>query len=358
MNFVAVERRASGLLSEVGADRLRAITRDFFGASARLTSHRLLGDGHFSTSYLLECEGERPLVLRLSPEPAAKLWRHERALLQRQCAVQPLLEAVRDIVPRILRTDFTRRLVPRDWALLEWRPGQTWESAAPSIDPQSSRALWRDFGRIVREVHAGRGDRFGYPAPCPAHADCGSWFIRVVDDLAADLAEQEVEVAGLAPYRALLREEARRFRAVTVPSLVHGDLWWRNVLVQEGADGWRITALLDAERAFFGDPAAEWVFGFLDIPPAFWEGYGRSLHVDALDADAAWRRRAYQARGALYMMLEGVRFGFDARFAHEQFARFLAALQHGPVMTRPRHRRSIPRLPARSTDKDGATDHA
>lgn len=358
MNFVAVERRASGLLSELSAERLRAVVRTVFGGHVRLVSHRLLGDGHFSTSYQLECAGELPVVLRLAPEPTARLWRHERALLQRQCCVQPLLEAVGEIVPRIVHTDFTRRILPRDWALFEWRPGQTWESAAPSIDANSSRVLWREFGRIVREVHGQRGERFGYPAPCPAQADFGAWFLGVVDDLAADLAEQHVEVAGLTQFRALLREERHRFDAVTEPRLVHGDLWWRNVLVQQEPSGWRITALLDAERAFFGDPAAEWIFGFLDIPRAFWDGYGSCLAGDELDPEAAWRLLTYQARCALYMMLEGVRFGFDAGFAHAQFARFMASLRRGPAKARSRQAGPTVRSRTRLSNEDGAIDHA
>ncbi|MBP6105051.1 MAG: phosphotransferase [Steroidobacteraceae bacterium] len=201
------------------------------------------------------------------------------------------------------------------------------------MDAASSRALWREFGRIVRQVHAQRGERFGYPAPCPASSSFGAWFVGVVDDLAADLAEQHVEVAGLERFRELLDDERQRFDSVTAPRLVHGDLWLRNVLVEQGPDGWRITALLDAKRAFFGDPAAEWIFGFLDIPRAFWDGYGRCLAGDDLDRDAAWRRLAYQARGALCMMLEGVRFGFDAGFAHRHFARFLAALEPASAIT-------------------------
>ncbi|HVN43113.1 MAG TPA: aminoglycoside phosphotransferase family protein [Steroidobacteraceae bacterium] len=327
MSFVAVERHASGLLSEVSADRLADIARSALGERTRLATHHLLGDGHFTTSYLLECEHEAPVVLRLAPEPTARLWRHERALLQRQCSVQPVLESVGPIVPRLLHMDFSRRVVPRDWALFEWRPGESWESVAGSIDAVASARLWRQFGGIVREVHAQRGEHFGYPAPCQGHAGFGEWFTGIVDDLATDLTEQNVAVAGLDRFRALLREERWRFDAVDEPRLVHGDLWQRNVLVEPGPQGWHITGLLDAERAFFGDPAAEWIFGFLDIPEAFWEGYGRRLTSDALDSDARWRRCAYQARGALYMMLEGVRFGFDATFAHEQFARFSGALE-------------------------------
>lgn len=329
MNFVAVARRDPGLVREASPGDVQAIARAALGERTRLLEHRRLDGGHFNTTYLLRCAREPPLVLRLAPERTAQRWRHERALLQRQCSVQAMLEAAGDVVPRLLHADFTQRLVPRDWALFEWRPGRSWESVAGTIEPEAADALWREFGGVVRAVHELPATRFGYPDPMPAHASHGDWFATVVDDLAADLAEQRVKVAGLARYRQLLRDGRHRLDAIDAPRLVHGDLWSRNVLVDRNPRGWRITALLDAERAFFGDPAAEWVFGFLDLPQAFWDGYGATLAEHALDPDALWRRRAYQARGALNMMLEGARFGFDAGFAHRQFAGFSAALEPG-----------------------------
>lgn len=328
MNFVAVARRDAGLVREASHAQLLTIVRAAFGERSRLLAHRRLDGGHFNTNYLLQCAGEPPVVLRLAPERAAKVWRHERCLLQRQCSVQSTLEAaVGGVVPRLLHADFTQQLLPRDWALFEWRPGQTWESAAAAIDVSSASRLWREYGGLVRELHAQRGSSFGYPAPLGGCAGYGAWFTRIIDDLAADLAEQQIEIVGLPRFQQRLRDERHRFDAVTEPRFVHGDLWTRNVLVEHEEGGWRVTALLDAERAFFGDPAAEWIFGFLDIPQAFWEGYGRSLAEHSLDRDALWRRRACQARGALFMMLEGVRHGFDAGFAHRQFARFGAAME-------------------------------
>ena len=107
---------------------------------------------------------------------------------------------------------------------------------------------------------------------------------------------------------------------------MHGDLWTRNVLVARGGDGWHIRALLDAERAFFGEPAAEWIFGWLDLPEAFWRAYGTNLADGALAGDASWRRRAYQALGALQLILDSVRFGFDAGFARDGFSRTVRSL--------------------------------
>lgn len=79
------------------------------------------------------------------------------------------------------------------------------------------------------------------------------------------------------------------------------------------------------ERAFWGDPAAEWIFAFLDIPVEFWRAYGRDLSTPMLDGDAAFRRCCDQARGALQLILDAHRHGFAADFAHEGFA---SSLRH------------------------------
>lgn len=330
MHFVAVDRRTPVLRQEVEPALLQALCREALGQPVELSCAALMGSGHFNTSYRLDLTGRPPVVLRLGPPEGARLWRHERALLQRECSVLPLLRTLGEVIPALLHLDTGRRQVPRDWAVFECRPGEVWESVLPRIPATDQQRLWRQYGELVARLHALRGDRCGFPAPASAHGSVSSWFIALVDGLATDLAEQGVAVPGLDDFQARLRRERGRLDAALrpgeAPRLVHGDLWTRNVLVRQGPDGWVISALLDAERAFFGDPSAEWIFGFLDLPTAFWAGYGRCLADAALPADALWRRRAYQARGALQMMLEGCRFGFDAGFAHQQFARFTAAL--------------------------------
>ncbi|HOM11727.1 MAG TPA: phosphotransferase [Rubrivivax sp.] len=326
MDFVAVDRRAPVLRRPIDAATIDALCRAALGPSARLAGCALLGSGHFNTTYRLDLEHRPPVVLRLGPEAGAPLWRHERGQMARECSVQPLLRALGDAIPRLLHADFSQRLVARHWMLAEHRAGEVWELAMPRIGQAANDALWRAYGELVARLHALRGDRFGFPAPAARHARFSSWFVELVDGLAEDLAEQRIVVAGLAGFRSKLDRERARLDDGVTPRLVHGDLWPRNVLVAQASGGWKIAALLDAERAFFGDTSAEWIFGFLDIPAAFWAGYGQRLADADLGATARWRRRAYQARGALQMILEGRRFGFDAAFAHRQFARFSAEL--------------------------------
>lgn len=321
MQYVEVSRPTPKLRVPLETGLIEDLLRGVWGSSVALQAQEPVAGGHFNTSHVLTLSDGRRCVLRVAPGPDAgvPVWRHERDQLQRECAIQGHLQAaLPEVVPALLHADFSHHCLPRDWALFDWRPGQVWHGVAPRLTPAEQAGLWQQYGALVARLHAVVGPAFGFPAPRSPHRHFADWFLAVMADLAHDLQEQGVAVSGLADLRALLSEQRQRFDAVDTPRLVHGDLWPRNVLVQPHQGQWRISALLDAERAFWGDPAAEWIFGFLDIPRAFWRAYGQDLSQP--EADALWRRRAYQARGALHMVLEGQRFGFDARFAHDQFA--------------------------------------
>ena len=97
--------------------------------------------------------------------------------------------------------------------------------------------------------------------------------------------------------RELVRGHADVLDAVDTPVLVHFDLWVGNIPAARGA----VSGLVDAERAFWGDPLAEMVsvalFADIEQDPAFLGSYragGRFDHV---------RSRALGTRLALLPLL-------------------------------------------------------
>ena len=63
--------------------------------------------------------------------------------------------------------------------------------------------------------------------------------------------------------------------AITVPHLIHGDLWYGNILVDRERN---LAAMIDGDRALFGDPEFELATGWM-ISDSFLEGYGRGLDM-------------------------------------------------------------------------------
>ena len=324
MSFVRVAGHASVLWTPVAHATIAAACHKAFGEHARLVACEAVTHGGFNTIYRVHMAAHEPVVLRVSPLRRAPLFRHERGLLAREAAVHTRLAAIGLVIPRILHQDFSCTTLPRPHLFLEYRRGQPWDDVAPRIAPARAASLWSEFGNHVRKIHAIEGEAFGSPLRGEGRASHAEWLLSLFDDLATDLAERKLLVPGLAEFRIALQRRREQLELHTPPRLVHGDLWLRNVLVTREPGGWRLGAILDAERAFWSEPAAEWIFSHLEIPPAFWEAYGVDLSPGRLDDDAVLRTLVYRARGALQLVLQCYRSGVSAAFA---LARFRACAQ-------------------------------
>ena len=319
MAFVRLAGHDSVLWAPVDAPAIEAACRQALGADVRVLACEAVRHGKFNTSYRIGLAGHEPVILRVSPPARAPLFRHERGLLAREAAIHPRLATIGPVVPRILHRDFTCTILPRPYLILEYRPGAVWDEVAARVPPAANEALWRAYGAHVRQIHAISGECFGSPLPGEGDTSYPDWLIGLFDELAADLAERKLLVPGLTRFRGELHARRARLEPDGGPRLVHGDLWLRNVLVAERDGQWQISALLDAERAFWGEPAAEWIFSHLEMPRAFWDSYGTDLSPAGLHGDAQLRAFAYRARGALQLILECWRCGADAAFAHANF---------------------------------------
>lgn len=135
---------------------------------------------------------------------------------------------------------------------------------------------WADLGRVLGTLHAAVAEGYGWeadyaygPIALP-NAPTDDWptfwadrrLLAHADALPADLARRVAALAAELPARLPARPR---------PSLLHGDLWGGNVLV----DGDRVSALIDP-ACYHGhgevDLAMLCLFGRPD--PVFWQGYG------------------------------------------------------------------------------------
>ena len=82
----------------------------------------------------------------------------------------------------------------------------------------------------------------------------------------------------------------------------HGDLWLFNILIQRGSPGAapKIVGILDADRAWWGDPLADWTMFIWargdgaemdEARRQFWQAYGQPEEIPG----AAFRAAVYEA---------------------------------------------------------------
>lgn len=70
----------------------------------------------------------------------------------------------------------------------------------------------------------------------------------------------------------LFSENRPLFDKITLPCLVHTDLWEGNLLLKKNRDSWSLAAIIDGDRAIWGDPDFEMASGWM-ITDRFLEGY-------------------------------------------------------------------------------------
>jgi aminoglycoside phosphotransferase (APT) family kinase protein len=307
MEFSPIARPADDFQQGITVDELTAVCRYAFGTQTRVVSARELGSGLFNSTYLLCLGNSEQVILRVSPHPQADVFTHEQNLLRREQALEPYLGAVGHLIPRTLATDFSRQRLDRDVAFQTFLPGELWDAVQDELSEAEQSALWCQLAAIAKQIHASQGTGFGFPDGQPSFDRWSTAVAHITHIMRQDLIARgldrpptQIFIEHLAAGQALLD-------VVSEPRLLHGDLWPKNVLIDRTQSPPRIVGLLDAERGLWGDPLAEWIFYFLDIPPAFWEVYGRPPD----DPATQFRQLAYRGMYIIQVLLEASRFGWE-----------------------------------------------
>ncbi|MER6348073.1 phosphotransferase family protein [Streptomyces sp. NPDC001595] len=245
-------------------DELDAMLRAATGVGCRV--ERELTDGWFNTAYRVRLDDGRPAVVKLAPPADAAVLRYELGIMDTEAMVYRRIAGLPGggvPAPTLLHAG-------EGFLAVSVLSGVPWDKAGDRLSPATEAALRRELGAITARLHTltPEDGRFGYPAAASGLSAAG-WrtaFTAMVDALLDD-AERWRSPLGVAPddIRTMAAEGGDALDEVTEPRLVHFDLWPGNIFVDAGtgpADGGsraRVRGLIDHERAFWGDPAAELV---------------------------------------------------------------------------------------------------
>ena len=288
----------SNLFQEVSLDCIRRIFADALGES-EIWRAALLDGGLFNTTYFVEYgAGRKRAVLRLGPVNRHCLAGFEETLMQAEVYVDSVCRKIGVPCSRVLRCDVSRRVVDRDFMIVEFIPSVAMSRA--ELTEERRERLYFQMGRYLAKLHEVTGSGFGFVS-------------RIVrGDVVCDVGRgadfrgtghRRPPCGARRAARGGGRRRAGRVRAdralldeVRVPRLLHADLWEGNVLLDE--DTLEIAAIIDGDRAVFGDPDFEFAAPWMERP-ALLEGYGRA--PDAPSSGRAERKRLYRM---FYCLLE------------------------------------------------------
>lgn len=212
--------RARRALSEAGLDMHMPLTR-----ASSVTNEVWIADDY---------------VVRVNRQPNQRL--------RREAALGPLLPAEIGY-PGIVAYGGQ---LGADWLVLERVPGNVLSRCWPTMTQDERRSAVRQLATILRAMHS-----FEPPADLPEIDTpqlLGGHGFRAVDPLLAALdraqALPHVEAHLIDATRQLVLDTCAVIEPFDVPTLVHGDLHFENVLW----DGATVTALLDFEWCRAGPP--------------------------------------------------------------------------------------------------------
>ncbi|HTN82509.1 MAG TPA: aminoglycoside phosphotransferase family protein, partial [Sorangium sp.] len=299
MELITLERGPSAAARSLTADQIVALCRRAFGERVVVTSAQEMGGGTFNTTYLVALD-EQQVILRVAPPPGAALSWDEAALMRREIHIQPFFAALAARMPRTIAADFTHQLVDRDYMFQTFLPGERWDHVVDALSPEEAGALWEQFGRVTRIIHDTVGSAFGGPHPAPEFPSWSQAVLYRLERSLETMSELGLEVADMTAALDVVRAHKAVLDEIREPRLMHGDLWLFNLLIERGPPGASIVGVIDADRAFWGDPMADWTMFVLsksaspDTRPLydrFWQAYGRPAPTRA----SAFRAVVYEA---------------------------------------------------------------
>ena len=261
-----------------------------------------LGGGTYNAAYRLTLADGQRLILKIAP--TAHGLTYERDLLTTEATFYCLTHGVAP-VPAVVHA-------APEFLLMTELPGTSWYSLRAEVAAADHRRLRAELGTIVARLHTVTGWFFGYPPALP-HLTWRAAFTAMMDDVLSDAVRYNVSLPHSVDFlSSLVRRHGPLLDVVTTPRLVHFDLWDGNILV----DGTRLSGIVDGERAFWGDPLADFVSLslFKDLDSDLLDAYRAAGGVAEFDPA---RLALYRVYLYLIMLIEATpRNDFDPDRAH------------------------------------------
>ena len=251
--------------TKLSAEQMIAILGRSFGSGFHPLGMKELGGGTLNETYLVDISEKEKVILRIAPHPTPNTYWDDMALMRREHNILPYFASIATLIPKTIFVDFTHQIVERDYLLQSFIEGDRWSDIEDQLTQEENVDLWRQCGEIVKRIHDTTGEQFGYPYPGRAFT---KWH-EVVSDRFSKIAQSlqiyHVEIPDFSTISDIVSSSDSVFNDIHVSHLLHGDLWTFNLLVKRKNGRPLISAVLDTERAWWGDPLADWIMFLLSI---------------------------------------------------------------------------------------------
>ncbi|HTG68961.1 MAG TPA: aminoglycoside phosphotransferase family protein [Candidatus Udaeobacter sp.] len=307
MNYEPMYREAGHFQQSLKLDDIVKVCSIAFAGENKILEIIEMGSGFFNNTYCITFQDYFKVMLRVSPNYPELLYSHENHLMRGEYLIQPYFSVIGPYIPRVLFADFSRKHIDRDYMFQSFIEGLNWGELQDRLSQEENESIWKQLGTIVNRINEVTNQHFGIPYPAPHYDKWSGYFINLLENKLQDIHRFKLLDAEMLEYIGLVKQCIPWLDDISEAKLCHGDLWPNNILVKQSEAGLQISGILDMERAYWGDPMAEWTFSHFEYPERFWNTFG-----DRKD-DSGEKIRKLIYKGDLFAnaILESVRFKYD-----------------------------------------------
>lgn len=341
-----MKSRTKNLISH---QKIGELVKLHFGQAYEVSRIEELTGGMFSAVYRIEgTGGPDQLILKVGPPPEAPLLSYEQTVMATEVECLRLIRERTSVpVPKVLAYDFSKTALDSDYFFMTALEGVTLNCVSKSMSRDNLSRLKIELGEYLAQLHQIKGPYYGYFTQAPAR-QFSTWkdaFFHMFDQLLRDGQERKARLPYAKIRSALSKYEGYLEDAAETPALVDFDCHDGNIFVKQVDGIYQIVGIADLERAFWGDPIADFAAAFFqtdDISrePDFICSYMIAMNKTNYSNEDAARFLLYRLYLMAVMAVETFRYeplyamaqGTWARWNIVKCLRKLARRKSGPTL--------------------------
>lgn len=310
-----MKSRTKNRLSE---EKIRELARIHFGQDCETGEITELTGGMFNAIYRIEREREEDaVILKVGVVPGTTLLTYEQDIMPVEVECFRMIREQTNVpVPEVLAYDFSKKYIDSNYFFMTELKGEQFSKVMKKIGQKNVDRIREELAGYLYQMHGIKGRYFGYFTDDKGR-QYKTWkeaFLQMFRQILTDSREHHVRL----PYEritAALQRYSKCLEDVTEPSLVEYDCHEGNIFVRDTGKGYEIEGILDFERAFWGDPIADFPTAFVftdDIrkEKPFLNAYLKVSGTKAYTETDAVKYQLYRMYILTIMAAETFRYGF------------------------------------------------
>lgn len=270
----------SNIYKELTEIEINKILENCFEEKVEFASEIISG-GLFNTTYHIKLLNRNDVILRVGPSNKELLLNFEHNLMDSEEIFYNKCKSEGVPCSNIIILDKDNRIINRDYMIVEYINSKPLSEI--KISKNIENKIFEEVGTYTKRIHEIEGANFGRVFDVSKGKGFKLWSEYLYNEI-SEVGEKLVEfniysLEEVNLFKALIDKHKNLLDDIKRKSLIHGDLWSGNILVENNDEKYSVVAIIDGDRSLYGDSdfefANEWITN-----ESFMKGYGRDLNVD------------------------------------------------------------------------------